>query len=162
MNARVVAVATLLLSASASAAPAVTKVMVLPLKAGPGVNRNSVEVLTDAFVTSLQRLDGLQVLTMKDVDDLLGFERQKAAVNVEVSKRLGEDVCTDNTSCLAEIGGALGTQFIVTGSINKLGSTTAFTVQLLDTRKAAVAERHQERVKGGEETLLESMDTAAR
>ncbi len=160
MTRTVLLLACLLGSTSVLAEPAV-KVMVLPLKPGPGVGKNSAEVLTGAFVTSLQSLQGLQVLTMKDVDDLLGFERKKAAVNVEVSKRLGEDVCTGDTSCLAEIGGALGTQFIVTGSIDKLGSLTALTVQVLDSRKATVIERHQERVKGGEEVLIERMDVAA-
>ncbi|MFN7131090.1 MAG: hypothetical protein ACK4N5_03355, partial [Myxococcales bacterium] len=146
----------LLTSAAHAEAPKRMKAAVLPLKLQKGVDRTVGEAASEAFVVALQQL-GLQVVTEKDIATALEFENKRTKLKVEVAKKLDADVCTDNTACLAEIGGALGVDLVVSGSMGRIGETVVVTVQAFDIRKAVVARRHQERRKGrSEEVFLEA------
>ncbi|MFN7133952.1 MAG: SUMF1/EgtB/PvdO family nonheme iron enzyme, partial [Myxococcales bacterium] len=135
--------------------------VVMPLKPKLGVQRAVAEVVNDAFVAALQAR-GAQVITQKDVDSMLGLEQRKAALNVEVARRMGEDGCAADTACLAEIGGALGATLLVTGSLSKLGGSLQFTAELLDQRKGQVIRRfHKAAPKSGDDAYLALAEEAA-
>lgn len=129
------------------------KLAVLPLKAGHGVEKGIAEVTTDALVTALQS-EGAQVITTRDIEAALGFETEKAKLNVELARRMGDEVCVDNQACLAEIGGALGVAHVVSGSISRVGSSSVLTAQLFDQRRAVVLKRFQESVKSEDDAAF--------
>ena len=54
---------------------------------------------------------------------MLGLDKMKQAVGC------------DDVSCAAEIGGALGINYMVAGTAGKLGSRIVFSLKLIDTKK---------------------------
>ncbi len=148
-------------SAAALAAPAKMKIALLPLQGRDGVDQVLAAVVTEALAVELSNRPGLAVITPKDIEAALGFEKQKAKVNAAVAAQSGEEVCTDN-SCLQEIGGALGVERMVSGSIARLGSSWILTVQTFDSRKAQVLKRYFTRVSSNEmDALLDVVPAAA-
>ena len=80
---------------------------------------------------------------------MLGFEQKKQLSG-----------CTD-TSCMVAIGGALGVDKIVTGSVGKLGESHVLNLKLLDIRNAKIERMYQKRLKGGtEEAFLDLVPEA--
>ncbi|MFN7132057.1 MAG: hypothetical protein ACK4N5_08235, partial [Myxococcales bacterium] len=104
----------------ASSALAVEKVVVLPLAAGRGVEPALADVVSDAFAAALQAR-GLEVVTPRDVQNLLQLEREKAVLSVTVAQRLGEEACAADVECLQQLGGALGARYVVTGTLARIG-----------------------------------------
>ncbi|MFN7131209.1 MAG: hypothetical protein ACK4N5_03950 [Myxococcales bacterium] len=153
MSARVLLVSLLLVSAStASAAEPKSKVAVLPLKP-IGVEPQIAEIATDALAKAIQDR-GFQVITPKDVEAALGYERQKASVQVDVARRLGEDSCSADVECLKEISGAMGAPWMVSGSIARLGSSFSVSAQLFDQRRAVVTRRAQQNASAADESAF--------
>ncbi|MFN7134520.1 MAG: hypothetical protein ACK4N5_20750 [Myxococcales bacterium] len=132
------ALAVLLLAPAA--AVAAEKVVVFPLAPKLGVKPEVAEVVNDTFVSALQSR-GVQVITQKDVENMMRLEQKKAALSVSVAQKLGSDTCTADTECLAQIGGALGARYLVTGSLSKLGGSLQFTAELMDQLKGKVVQR---------------------
>jgi TolB-like protein len=111
------------------------KVAVLRLEARAGVDDRVVDLFGDALAGELRKRPGLTVIADADVAAMLGVERRK--------QMLG---CTD-AGCLAEIGGALGVDRIVHGSVGRVGGSLVVNLSSVDARKgtpvASVSERLQ-------------------
>lgn len=125
-----------LLPALLLAAPAKEKVLVLPLTAGEGVTEGTAKAITDALLGEVRKRP-VQVLGSDDVRAMLSVERQRQLLGC------GE------SSCVAELGGALGADRIVNGSVARLGQSWLIHVQLIDARKAQVLAQSDRRKKGG-------------
>jgi hypothetical protein len=143
----------LLLPALAAAAPkGSASTAVLDLVADQGVEPRVARVATDTLVTELQARAGVPVITERDIRASMSFEQRKA---VACS---GKD-----EDCLIEVGGALGVDFIIIGSIAKLDDTYVVSVQAFDERKTVVVRRFQQRSKGiSEAGVLDLIEEAAR
>lgn len=134
----------------ARASPA-DRVVILPLKAGASISEPVAEAVSDALVAAIQARSGAAVLGARDLEAALSFEKRK--------QMLG---CTEELSCLAEIGGALGAGRIVYGSVARVGETLTFSAQLLDVKRAAVLVRFHQKLPGaGEQALLDVAEQAA-
>jgi TolB-like protein len=101
------------------------------------------ELLSEIALTEASTVQGLDVVGKSDITAVLGLERQK--------QMLG---CGEDTSCLAEIGGALGVDYLLTGSLGRLGTLYRVDLRLVDARKARVLGRAGESVSGEEEKLV--------
>ena len=126
MRAFLVVLASLPLAASAAAKQ---KVAVLDVRAVQGVAPGTATILTAIVVDDTARA-GYEVISQADVSAMIGFEKQK--------QMLG---CSDDSSCLAEIGGALGVDFVLSGQVGQIGSRYHLSFQLLDARRARVVAR---------------------
>ncbi len=136
MLAVLLAVLTPLHSPLFAAAPS-TKVAVLPVSAGEGITDKTAAALSDAVAAELRKLPGLQVITQQEIATLLAFDRQKALAGCQES------------SCLAEIGGALGADRLVSGTLSKLGESWMATLKLLDVQKAKTLGQADRRIRNG-------------
>jgi hypothetical protein len=126
------------------------KVAMMPLAALGGVSPETAQLLGDALAGELRRRPGVSVLTRSDVAALLGAERTR--------QMLG---CTDS-GCIAELGGALGADRIVHGSIGRVGESLVVNLSALDPRRAATAASVSERLRGGgEEAFLDVLPALA-
>ena len=126
------------------------KVALLPLVALGGVPRETAQLLGDALAGELRRRAGISVLTQSDLSALLGVERTR--------QMLG---CTDS-GCMAEIGGALGADRVVHGSIGRVGASLVVNLSALDPRRASASASVSERLRGaGEEAFLDVLPTIA-
>jgi len=140
-----------LTSASASAAEdARRKIAVLGLKGGPGIQQSVADVITETLVAGIQTRPGLKVISTQDIETALRFEQKKQLLG-----------CADSAQCLAEIGGSLGVEWIVSGTLAKIGSSVVFNAQVVDIRTGAVVQRYSSRLKGGtEESFLDAAEEA--
>ncbi|NOZ86895.1 MAG: PEGA domain-containing protein [Deltaproteobacteria bacterium] len=121
------------------------KLAVLDLTAS-GVDRSLAYNLSEVMADAAGRAGTYSVLSMTDIERLLAFEGEK--------QKLG---CESDVSCLAELGGALGVDKLLTGSVGKIGSTYQVTLKLLDIVRADVLDRRTETVKGDESNLIDAV-----
>jgi hypothetical protein len=101
-------------------------------------------------LASALRDKGLSVITEQDISTVLGVERQKQLLGC------GEDT----SSCLVELGSALGAELILTGSIAKLESTWQVNLRVLRAGDGKVAATQLAKATS-QEQLLEALDGAA-
>ncbi len=106
--------------------------------------------LTDVLAVTLERVGVFRVLSRADMRQMIEFEADKQFVG-----------CESNSSCLAEIGGALGVALLVNGSLGKVGSSYIINLTLTDTKNAKVLAREQRQV-GKVEELPKALTGAGR
>lgn len=109
------------------------------------------QILTDTLAAEVNSLGTCEVITQADVAQMLDFEAAKAIA------------CTDDTaSCVAEIGGALGVERVISGSIGLLGSSYKVQIKLHNVAKGRVEARYDKLVRGEPELLDEAAREAGR
>lgn len=96
------------------------RVLVLDLKGG-GLEPDQLASLTGYLTVSLSEYRALEVLSGADMRAMVELEGEKQALG-----------CTDDTSCLAELAGALGARLVVFGQMAKLGSRYLMNLNLFD------------------------------
>jgi len=134
--------APLLVAALLAAGPAPKKVAVFDLEA-TGVEPTLAQATSLILPTEVRsRLPGAQVISSSEIQSMLGLEKQRAMMG-----------CTDAT-CLAEIGGALGVDELVSGRLGKVGKTYVLELRRTDVRRARVVGSAARTVRGDEDALL--------
>lgn len=130
----------------AGAARTVTLVL-LPLVPIGDVDKAAVALFTEALAGELRRRAGVSVLADTDVAALLGVEKRKQMLAG----------CSD-AGCLAELGGALGADRVVHGTVGRVGASLLVNLSSLDARRARAASSVSERLKGaGDEAFLDAL-----
>jgi len=104
-----VLVLALLAAAPAVAADARPKLAILDFAAN-GASKELTSAATSAAAAAVDRLGVFRVVTAEAIRDMLAFEKQR--------EMLG---CTDG-GCIAEIGGALGVDYIVSGKVTRIAA----------------------------------------
>lgn len=116
----------IVLLASSVAAEDRPKILVLDLQVAGGTGPDIANAFTEAIAQEVDRRGYFESLSSSDVRTILGVERQRQLVGG----------CDEGTSCQAELAGALGARFALTGTIAKLGEVYQLTLQTVDTQKA--------------------------
>jgi TolB-like protein len=109
----------LLLAAPESDQPSLPTLLVAPLK-GVGVDPLFVEILSEEMRTYAGRSEHFSLITPEEM----------AAIDKELARQLSGGC--DETSCIAELGGALGAQVIVTGKLSFAGKRFTLNAKLID------------------------------
>jgi len=126
------------------------KVVVLPLLPLGGVSPETAQLLGDALAGEMRKRAGISVLTQSDIAALLGVEKTRQMLGC------GE------AGCMAEIGGALGADRVVHGSLGRVGSSLIVNLSALDARKASAAASVSERLRGAaDEAFLDALPSIA-
>lgn len=100
------------------------KIAVMDFEAVGGADAAIAGALSESVGIELTQRGLHEVITAKDIQTLLGVERQRQMMG-----------CTDEAeSCMVELANALGTQFVLTGSLARLGETYQLNLQTIDTR----------------------------
>jgi hypothetical protein len=135
----------LALIALLAAEPEKTKVAVLDIEAvnvDPAVAR----AFSEAYASAIHELGCCAVTTRAEISALLGFEKEKQLLG-----------CSDNVSCMTEIGGALGVEKLAVGTLSRVEGLYLLTLKLIDTRAAKTEGRFSNRADAVA-PLLESVD----
>lgn len=132
-----------LLSATALAAER-EKLLVLDISVSAPELKATANNLAEQLLTELAKNDRFEVIGSSDVTLLLGLERQKQLLGCEET----------SASCLAELGGALGTQWLISGALTRAGSIYRIDLKVVDTRKARAINRVGRTVESQEELVL--------
>lgn len=98
--------------------------LVMDLAAEEGVDAGTVNTLTGIISAEMSDYRAIDVVANADVRRMMELEGEKQAVG-----------CGD-TSCLADIAGAMGARLVVFGSAGKLGDALVVHLNLYDSQKA--------------------------
>ncbi|MDX2014974.1 MAG: hypothetical protein SFW67_32560 [Myxococcaceae bacterium] len=85
----------------------------------------------DAIAATVAKTGAFDVVSSREVQVLLGIERQKQLLGCS----------NDSSSCLAELSGALGARFVLSGALAPLGGTWQLSLQMQDTVKSLTVGR---------------------
>jgi TolB-like protein len=114
-----------------------------------GVPAETAQALTTSATQELTTRGFFEVVTSADIQTLLGVERQKQLVGCSESA----------SSCTAELAGAMGSRFVLSGNVTKLGETLQLSMQMLDTVKSQTVARSV-RLAAGAQDLASQMPWA--
>ncbi len=142
---------TVLLAALAGPAQAKElRIAVLDIRA-LGTDAAKAELLSEVALTEAASMGGFDVIGKSDIASVIGFEKQRQVMG-----------CTEDSNCLAEIGGALGVDLILVGSLGTLGDLYRLDLKLVDAKKARVRSRIGVTVEGKESRLVAAIQKAVR
>lgn len=132
-----------------AAAPAQVK-LAAPTLTGPGMQADELTFFTDHLAQQLG-FQGLRVITSSEIQQLLGFERQKQLMG-----------CTDTSaSCQAELANALGVNALVTGSIAKFGKIVQINLKIIKAEDGTPLAAYSGRASDAEGVLDRLTEAAA-
>ncbi len=97
-------------------------------------------IMDDVLLTELHQ-SGFEAIGPEDINAMIGFEKVKEAVGC------------DDATCVAELGNALGVEYLVAGNVAKLEGSMVLTLKLFDVRQTKVLSRANRIADGGPTTL---------
>lgn len=121
--------------AAASAKSGKVKLAVTRLVARTGVDQPTADLFGDALIGELRKHAGLAVTDPKEIAAVLGAEREKQLLG-----------CSDN-SCMAELGGALGVDNLLAGTVGRVGKSLIVSLTIVDSKKGDSLTSLTERLK---------------
>ncbi len=133
---------------SVDAQAAEHKLAVMPLSVVRAVDPGVATMLTQALTMRAAKMQGYEVMSADEVQAILGMERLKDALGC------------DDVSCAAELGGALGSDLMLTGTVGKLGSKLTISLTLFDVTAVKVLSRAQQSVPDEEDRYEAAVATA--
>ena len=122
-------------------------VIVLPLAAN-GVPESVTASLTDLLASELERTYLYEVMAQNELQALLG--------QVEFKQLMGVDSDED----LARASQKLDSDFLIRGSVGKVGATYLLALTLIDVKNASVVRRVNQTLTGDQEGLIGSLHAA--
>lgn len=111
---------------SDSEPPGQPRLLVLDFGVSDGIDGALVDVATDTYISTLKEIDRFDLATSSDVRMMLNTEEQKQLVGC------------DDDSCMAEVAGALGAQYLSRGRLSLLDEEIILTLELFDTGAASL------------------------
>lgn len=117
---------------------------------GQGLSAEQISTLSEALTTELSSLDRYQVISTRDVLAMLENETNK--------QQLG----CDDTSCFAELGGALGADFLLVPQVGRLDDSYVLNLKLIDVRQSQTLRRVSEHITGDLDDVLEAIRFSVR
>jgi hypothetical protein len=115
-----------------------------------GLTPETAANLTQVLTTEVKGVEGASVVSRDDIAAMLQLESTKIKAGC------------DDAGCMAELGGALGVDRLITGDAGKVGTLYIVNLRLLDVRHGQVENRVTESFEGTEEQLLRAVRFAAR
>jgi hypothetical protein len=125
------------------------KIAVMPLSITTGMTRETADLFTEALVGELRK-QGYVVISQADIATILGAEKQRQLMG-----------CAEDT-CLADLGGALGVDRIVHGTLGRVGSSLVVSMSSTDPAKVRTTASVSERLKSSsDEVFLDALPRMA-
>jgi len=117
-------------------------VVLMKMESKSGVSTDTAGLLNSLMAEQLKEAGVFSsVSSFQDLQNLITVDQQRQLMDCGVS------------SCMAEIGGAMGAEYVVTSSVGKLASTWVLSASLLNTRTARTLGAVNEQVDGDEAAL---------
>lgn len=125
-------------------------VAVMDLAGSEGVDTTLLTSLSGVVSQELDQLGAFRAISTNEIKQMLEFEGMKQTLGC------------DEMSCLAELGGALGVDYIISGSVARVGESYLLQLQLTDIRRAKSVERVSREYDGDLAGLVDETRAAAR
>jgi hypothetical protein len=123
-------------------APAPVSVLLLPLDARPGVEKDVADQVTVLLAAQLAKRAELRVLTIADVESVLARDK------------LAQAAGCDTASCWTELAGALNTDEVIQGSVGRLGVALILSLSRIKVRTGEVVHRVADTITPADASLL--------
>ena len=120
------------------------RVLILGLKA-LDVDRRVGRIVSDLIISELEGVGNLGTVGRADIEAALDAEKQRDLLGC------------DEVSCLVEMGGALGTDLVLYGSVGPIGSKYAINVSLFNVTEARTRARVAKTVPRDEDALVSAV-----
>ena len=120
-------------------------IVVWKLQGNENVKPTDVNLISNFVANKVAKYSGSKVISEADIYTILKGEQTR--------QRCG----TEDTSCVAEIGAALGVQEAVSGDIGKMGDYWMLNLRRINVRSAEVIGRSSRNIKGDTNVLIESL-----
>jgi hypothetical protein len=137
-----VLVLTTLVLALLAAPPAERPSLALPGFGCVQIDSSGCDFFSDYFARQTE-LKGVHVTTRRDIEALLGFERQRQLLGCS----------QDSSSCTAELAGALGVEGVITGNIARTSAGYAANIKIVSAVNGKALGVHSVRVANDEALL---------
>jgi len=118
------------------------KMLVLELNPIGEVPPRVTKLITEVLLARLAEVSNLSTLGAADIEAMLGVEKQK------------DSLACSNVACMADLGGALGTDLVLYGGIGNLGSSYSVNLAVIDSARSAVRARVSATVPQHEDDLV--------
>lgn len=102
-----------------------------------GIDNSMGAVVTESLLGELRKLQGISAIGMDEVRDMLAFEHAK------------DKMGCDDVTCLAEIGGALGVDDLLTGRLSRAGTEHVMSLRRIDQGQAQTLGTFNQRLEAG-------------
>ena len=109
-----------------------------------GVDNSITDTISQVIASRLGEYDAFSVISRTEIKAMLSYEYEKQAMG-----------CEDDISCLAEIGAAMGVDYIVAGSLGKMNRTFVLNLMLIKINESFVKNRISVSLKGDSSDLIE-------
>jgi hypothetical protein len=126
------------------------KVAVMELVMPADIRRELAATVNGTVAENLDKLGAFSAISSREVAQMLELEANKQLMGC------------DTGSCLADIGGALGADFLVTGTLNVSGGVYTVQLQLTNISQSRVDGRASREYSGNEAGLMDEVRTATR
>lgn len=126
------------------------KVAVMELTMPADVRRELAATVNGTVAETLDRLGAFSAISSREVAQMLELEANRQLLGC------------DTGTCLADIGGALGADYLVTGTLNVSGGTYTVQLQLTNIAQSRVDGRASREYAGNEAGLMEEVRLATR
>jgi len=103
--------------------------ILLSLK-GNKVDVETVNIISSLVTANLAQYEALDLVTSSDIKNMASLEAEKQSVG-----------CSDETSCLAELAGAMDARYVIFGDVGQLGPLLILSLNLFDAREAKAVSR---------------------
>jgi TolB-like protein len=100
-------------------------------------------LLSEVALTEAGRFKALEVLGDSDIATMLGHERQQLLLG-----------CREDSACMAQLAGAMGADYLLVGSVGRVGTSNRIDLKLIEVRKAQVLGRSGETLAGPPERII--------
>jgi TolB-like protein len=137
--------------AASEAAPKRPGLAVMDIRAVQGVQPGTATLITDILVTEVSGTRRFDVVSSADITNLLGLEKQKQLLQ-----------CGEDSSCLAELGGALGVDYLLSGTVGLLGTRLRISLSVQNVRRARVVARQARFCDANEDALVRATEETIR
>lgn len=126
------------------------KLAVMDLRGTDNISPKLLGFLTNGVAETLDAMGPFKSISSQDIQQMLQYEANKQLAGC------------DDASCLAEIGGALGADYLVTGNVSLVNELYVVQLQLTNIKHARVDQRVSRELKGPQEQLFAEVRTATK
>ncbi len=123
-------------------------IVVWRLEAKEGVSEKNIDSISGFITAEAEQYSGLKAVSEADIHTILKGEEKRQQCGV------------DGTSCIAEIGSALGVPEAISGDLGRLGDYWMLNLRRINVRNANVVGRVGKQIKGDINALVEAIPGA--
>jgi TolB-like protein len=140
-------VSVLLVARSSSGAAAPPAAALMDLEARAGVEKDNADLVTESLLSEIRAARVFsRVVSAGEIQAVLGLEQRKQMMDCR------------SESCVAEVAASLNVDYIIVGSLGRMGGSYLFNVKVVDARRGhAVASVSDRLAQGTEEAFLDAV-----